>query len=93
MGLGAALSSKVHSVTGTILLTECTLALALNIVPKESSFFCVRSRASPRFEPSHGAHQQATLVVGGGFGRGPQPPYLQCLQSTQPTTLLVVVNE
>ena len=28
-----------------------------------ASFFCVRSRDSPEFEPSHGAHRQATLVV------------------------------
>ena len=33
-----------------------------------ASFFCVCSRDSPEFEPSHGAHRQATLVVEGGFG-------------------------
>ena len=31
-----------------------------------ASLFCVRSRDSPGFEPSHGAHWQSTLVVDGG---------------------------
>ena len=43
-----------------------------------ASFFSVRSGDSPEFEPSHGAHLQATLVVHGGFGYGPQHLYLQC---------------
>ena len=40
------------------------------------SSFYVRSRDSPMFEPSHGAHRQATLVLKGGFGHRPQ--YLTC---------------
>ena len=39
---------------------------------KVASFSCAMSRDSPVFEPSHGAHRQATLVVDGGFGRGLQ---------------------
>ena len=41
-----------------------------------SSFFCIRSRDSSRFESSHGTHRQATVVVEGGFGHGPGHPYL-----------------
>ena len=32
------------------------------------SFFCVCLRESSEFEPSHGGHQQAILVVDDGFG-------------------------
>ena len=37
------------------------------------------SRESPWIEPSHGAHQQTTLVVDGGFEHGLQHPYAQYL--------------
>ena len=45
-----------------------------------ASFF----RGSLGFEPSHGTHRQATLVVEGGFGHGPQHHYLQCLGRLSP---------
>ena len=35
-----------------------------------ASLFSACPRESPRFEHSHGAHQQSTLVVDGGFGDG-----------------------
>ena len=44
-----------------------------------TSFFCTRSRESPGFE-----HLHATLAVDGGFGHGPQHPYLQCLGRLSP---------
>ena len=34
-----------------------------------ASSFCVCSRDSLEFEPNHGAHRQATLVVDDGIGR------------------------
>ena len=42
-----------------------------------SFFCCVRSRNSPDFEPSHGAHRQAILVVVEG-GCGHKPQHITC---------------
>ena len=64
---------------GTIRLTKPKLVAVAERSKALASFFRVRLRDSPRFKPSHDAHRQVTLVVEGGFGHGPQHPYLQCL--------------
>ena len=59
--------------------TRKTTSILVAEWPKApASFFCACSCKSPGFESSHGAHRQATLVVGGCFEHRPQHPYLTC---------------
>ena len=67
-----------------VYLLKCLWVAVAELSKALASFLGTCSRESQEFEPNHGVHRQATLVVDGGFGHGPQHAYLHCLSRLSP---------